>query len=131
MHPLKSPGPDGIPALFFQKYWKLVGNDISSMVLSILNEEVSLENINNTFVALIPKCKIPASPKQFRPISLCNVIMNIVTKTITNMIKCILSNVIDEEQSAFVKGRLITDNSLIAMECFHWLKKKKKKARKE
>jgi hypothetical protein len=34
--------------------------------------------------------------------------------------------VVDEEQSAFVKGRLITDNTLIAMECFHWLKKKVK-----
>lgn len=40
--------------------------------------------------------------------------------------KCILPEVVDEEQSAFVQGRLITDNALIAMECFHWLKKKTK-----
>ncbi|XP_045797887.1 uncharacterized protein LOC123892085 [Trifolium pratense] len=38
----------------------------------------------------------------------------------------ILPDVVDEEQSAFFKGRLITDNSLIAMECFHWLNKKVK-----
>jgi hypothetical protein len=52
--------------------------------------------------------------------------MKIVTKTIANRIKSFLPEVIDEEHSAFVKGRLITDNALIAMECFHLLKKKTK-----
>jgi len=82
--------------------------------------------MNRTYIALIPKCKKPSSPKDFRPISLCNVVMKIVTKTIANRLNAILPDIIDEEQSAFVKGWLITDNALIAMECFHWMKKKKK-----
>lgn len=126
MHPLKAPGPNRLPALFYQKYWHIVGQDVCKMVLSILNDDRSPESINKTFVAPIPKCKSPTSPKQFRPISLCNVIMKIVTKTIANRVKPILPDVIDGEQSAFVRGRLITDNALIAMECFHWLKKKTK-----
>ncbi|PNY16580.1 ribonuclease H, partial [Trifolium pratense] len=126
MHPLKAPGPDGIPALFFQKYWHIVGKDTCLKVLSILNDNGTPESLNRTFVALIPKCKNPGSPNHFRPISLCNVIMKIVTKCIANRMKCILPEVVDEEQSAFVKGRLITDNALIAMECFHWMKKKTK-----
>jgi hypothetical protein len=52
--------------------------------------------------------------------------MKIVTKVIANRLKATLPDVIDIEQSAFVQGRLITDNALIAMECFHWLKKKRK-----
>ncbi|CAI8601293.1 unnamed protein product [Vicia faba] len=52
--------------------------------------------------------------------------MKLLTKTIANKIKSILSDIIDEEHNAFAKGRLITDNALVAMECFYWLKKKDK-----
>ncbi|GAU51235.1 hypothetical protein TSUD_412370 [Trifolium subterraneum] len=126
MHPLKAPGPDGLPALFYQKFWHVVGEDVQRLVLDILNHGAPTYQLNKSHIALIPKFKNPSSPKDFRPISPCNVIMKIATKTIANRLKVILPEIVDEEQSAFVKGRLITDNALIAMECFHWLKKKKK-----
>jgi hypothetical protein len=126
MHPLKAPGPDGLPALFFQKFWHVVGRDVKNLVLGILNNNKSPEFINSTFIVLIPKGKNPKSPKDYRPISLCNVVIKIVTKALANRIKPILPEVIDVEQSGFVQGRLITDNGLIVMECFHWLKKKRK-----
>lgn len=126
MHPLKSPGPDGLPALFFQKFWHIVGGEVQNLALNILNNNDQPHDINKTFLVLIPKCKNPSTPKDFRPISLCNVVMKIVTKVIANRLKHTLGDVIDIEQSAFVQGRLITDNALIAMECFHWLKKKRK-----
>ena len=47
-----------------------------------------------------------------------------MTKTIANRLKLILPQIVDETQSAFVPGRLITDNALIAFECFHYMKKK-------
>jgi len=37
MHPKKSPGPDGIPPLFYQHYWSLVGNYVTKSVLDFLN----------------------------------------------------------------------------------------------
>jgi hypothetical protein len=126
MHPLKAPGPDGLPALFFQKYWHIVGHEVQDMVLNALNNNGRLNDLNKTFIVLIPKGKNPHSPKDYRPISLCNVIMKIITKVVANRIKSTLPNVIDPEQSAFIQGRLITDNALIAMECFHWMKKKRK-----
>lgn len=124
MHPLKAPGPNGLPALFYQKYWDIVGRDVTSVALEVLNNGKSPEDINKTFLVLIPKCKNPTTPKDFRPISLCNVLVKIVTKAIANRLKRVLPKIIDEEQSAFIQGRLITDNALIAMEFFHWMKKK-------
>jgi hypothetical protein len=96
------------------------------MVLQVLNNNAQVDEINKTFIVLIPKGKKPQTPKDYRPISLCNVIMKIITKVVANRIKVTLPNVIDHEQSAFIQGRLITDNALIAMECFHWMKKKRK-----
>lgn len=116
MHPLKAPGPDGLPALFFQKYWHIVGREVQKLVLHVLNNNLEPDELNKTFIVLIPKGKNPSSPKDYRPISLCNVVMKIVTKVIANRVKKTLPDVIDMEQSAFVQGRLITDNALIAME---------------
>lgn len=99
------------------------------MALDILNNNKDSTTINNTFIVLIPKCKNPSSPKDFRPISLCNMLMKVITKIIATRRKHSFSGVIDEKQNAFVKDRLITDNALIAIECFHWMKKTKGKKR--
>lgn len=32
MAPLEGPGPDGVPAVFYQKYWEMVGPDIMAAV---------------------------------------------------------------------------------------------------
>lgn len=88
-------------------------------MLEALNNHADPNYLNKTFIALIPKMKNPTSPKDFFPINLCNVIMKMITKTIANMLKRVLSEVVDEEKSVFVKGVFITDNALVAIECFH------------
>jgi len=112
--------------LCFSKSFGILWGEVQNLALNILNNKDQPHDISKTFLVLIPKCKNPSTPKDFRPISLCNVVMKIVTKVIANRPKHTLGDVIDIEQSAFVHGRLITDNALIAMECFHWLKKKRK-----
>ena len=80
MHPTKAPGPDGMLAIFFQKYWDVVGNDITCMVLNVLNSDMSIVDINRTNVTLIAKINCPLKMSNFRPISLCNVTYKLVSK---------------------------------------------------
>ncbi|KAL5562410.1 hypothetical protein UlMin_032157 [Ulmus minor] len=87
MSPTKAPGFDGMPALFFQKYWQ------------------------------------PKTMKDFRPISLCSVLYKIISKCLANRLKVFLDDLISENQSAFVGGRLIHDNIIAGYEGIHLMKK--------
>ena len=119
MHPIKAPGPDGLPVAFFQKHWKSVSQGVTTTCLQVLNNKGNPTPLNHTYIALIPKAEKPKKVADFRPISLCNVIYRIIAKTIANRLKLVLNDVISPAQSAFVPNRLITDNIIIGYECLH------------
>ena len=119
---LTVPGPNGMSPIFYKTYWHIVGDDVISIVLNALNSGKVHESLNATFIALIPKVKNPKRIAEFRPISLCNVVYKLIAKVVVNRLKKILSHEIDDSQSAFLSGRLITDNVLVAFETLHYLK---------
>ena len=87
MEALKAPGPNGMPPLFFQHYWKIIGDEVSTAVLNCLNLGSFPQSLNNTFITLIPKVKSPTLVSKFHLISLCNTLYKIVSKVVANRLK--------------------------------------------
>ena len=119
MSPSTTPGPDGMPPILYKKFWHIVGPDTIKGILSCLNSGQLLTSINQTYITLIPKVKSLTRVIEFCPISLCNVLYKILSKVLANRLKPILTHIISETQSAFVPGRLVTDNVLVAFETLH------------
>ena len=122
MAPLKASGLDGMPPLFFQSFWPLIGDEVSKVVLDCLNSCHIPKEFNYTYVTLIPKVKNPEFFFEFRPISLCNVIYKLISKVLANRLKPLLPSIVSENQSAFQAGRVITNNILMTFETLHYMK---------
>ncbi|KAL0294131.1 UNVERIFIED_CONTAM: hypothetical protein Sangu_3223700 [Sesamum angustifolium] len=77
-----------------------------------------LKQVNTTILALIPKVRLPSLVSDFRPISCCNVLYKVITKIIVQRLRSVLDKMISPSQNAFVPGRSIGDNILLAQEIF-------------
>ncbi|XP_073153714.1 uncharacterized protein [Henckelia pumila] len=125
MSPDKALGPNGMSMLFYQKYWHIVWEDVTKASLDVLNEGASMDCWNKTVITLIPKVQNPLMMKEVRPINLCNVCYKIISQALTNRLRPIMKSFIDETQSSFVLGRLITDNVILGFETIHWMQNRK------
>ena len=78
--------------------------------------------LNITNICMIPKTEKPTRMRELRSISLCNLGYKIISMVLCQRLKIYLPLLISETQSAFVAGRLISDNILIAQKMFHGLR---------
>jgi hypothetical protein len=119
MAALKAPGPDGFIASFYQQNWATIHIEVCNAILHFFATGFMDPMINVTNIVLIPKSDSPCSVTDFRPISLCNVIYKLISKVLVNRLKEVLPGIISPSQSAFIPGRLITDNIIVAYETMH------------
>lgn len=126
MHPEKALGVDGFSVMFYQRFWEVVKDDTCGEILQFLNNDQFDEKLNLTQIILLPKKQVSDKVEDFRPISLCNVSMKIITKVIANRLRECLPKLISHNQSAFLKNRLISDNLIIAQEAYHCIRKRSK-----
>lgn len=93
-----------------------MGKDTCAAMREFFSSGKLLGEFNATLISLIPKIKTPSLVTDYRPISCCNVIYKTISKVITNRIKMVLNDLVDVNQSAFIPGRHICDNILLAQE---------------
>jgi len=107
----KSPGTDGFSAEFFKFFWRNLG----PFVLRSLNEgfrkgELSITQREGLIICVPKGDKAKEFIKNWRPISLLNVVYKIGSACIANRMKQVLSLLINEDQTGFIKGRFLGDN---------------------
>lgn len=74
----------------------------------------NIGEVNKTNIFLIPKVDHPQSISQSRPISLCNIIYNIISKVVVERLKSCMDKLVPPFQTEFVPGRPIHENIIIA-----------------
>lgn len=72
--------------------------------------------INCTLVALAPKSCHARATKEMTPISCYTAVYKIISKVLTMRLRTVIESVVDMNQSAFIPGRMIHDNILMAKE---------------
>lgn len=122
-----APGPDGLPVMFFKRFW----GTLRGPILQILNDfalgRVDVARLNYGIITLIPKVKGPDNIRQYRPITLINVIFKFVAKAYAIRLAPVAHRIIDRSQSAFIKGRCLHEGALALHEIVHELHVRKQK----
>lgn len=124
---LKAPGPDGIQAFVYHKFWDAIGESLCALVHNIWENPSAIQSLNNTNIVLIPKVDIPQTLKEFHPISLCNVSYKVISKIISNRLRPLMGKLVGNHQCSFIAGRQSSDNIIIAQEVIHSMRTRGKR----
>src|SRR5436189_4314082 len=101
---------------FFHTNWNIIGKEIIGSIQHFFSSGRLLSSVNHTSLSLIPKVSKPSTLSDFRPISCCNSLYKFISKCLANRLQKVNGYLISPSQSAFIKGRSITDNILLAHE---------------
>lgn len=118
----KAPGPNGFPMAFFQQFWDLLKEDAMAFMREFHSRGKLFKSIRAS-ITLIPNKRGVDRLKDFRPISLISSIYKILDKVLAIRLQKIMPSMIYPAKGAFVHGRQIFDEVLIALICKLDLKK--------
>jgi hypothetical protein len=109
----EAPGPDGYNGLFLKKCWPIIQKDFYRLAADFYDESIKLENINGSYITLVPKNPVSVQGNDFRPISLTNVCMKFLTKLAANRLQTKILSCLHKNQYGFLRNISI-------QECLSW-----------
>lgn len=116
LNPNKAPGPDGLTSGFYKAAWDIVGSEVISSISQLFTSSYLPTAANSTILSLVPKRPGASLITDYRPISCLNTVYKTISRLIVKRLKPILSTFIVPNQTAFVKGRLLVENTVLASE---------------
>ena len=123
----KAPGPDGFNGMFIKKCWHIIKYDFYNLCKDFQQGNIDLTSINDSLITLIPKKSSPETPNDYRPISLLNSSIKLITKLLANRLQEVILKGVHRNQYGFLKTRNIQDCLGWAFEYLHQCKQSGKR----
>jgi Reverse transcriptase (RNA-dependent DNA polymerase) len=92
---------------------------VCKLVNAFYYNQLDIFKINLVVICLIPNKKEANSITNYRPISLLNYSFKIISKLLADRLALVMDFLIDQTQTAYIKGRLITNNVVCDHEVLH------------
>jgi len=112
---------------FLQTILSYSWDDIFNLIKSTFHACFSYRALSDTLISIILKVEPPTTYKQFRLISLCNIVYKVITKVLVHRLRLILDTIIGPYQSSFLPGRGTYDNVTVLKEIIHFTRRSKNK----
>ena len=117
----KAPGPDGFPAEFYKHFWPSLAPLFIRAIIEIKQNSRFPVHMNTALISLLPKPnKDHTLPSNYRPISLINVDMKIISKSLAHRIEKVTPYIIHPDQTGFIKGRHASNNTPRLFNLIHY-----------
>jgi retron-type reverse transcriptase len=105
--------------MFLKKCWHIVKDQFYKLAHDFHGGNLSLQNINGSYITLVPKDNSPEGVNDYRPISLTNACLKFLSKILVNWLQEVILKCIHKNQYGFLKSKSIHDCVAWTFEYLH------------